>query len=334
MSVSSGADLAVDARGITKSFGETKALNGVDLQVEAGSILGLLGPNGAGKTTTVRVLTTLLKPDGGTVLVGGHDVVRRPAVVRRFIGLTGQYAALDEFQSGRDNLVMISRLTGMNGRRARARADELLSEFDLQEASGRPVRGYSGGMRRRLDLAASLVAHPRILFLDEPTTGLDPRSRNVMWDVIRGLVAGGTTVVLTTQYLEEADQLADNIVVIDHGRAIAKGSPLELKSIVGGAQLEITVSAGSDLHSAAVVLGGFGNGPTTIDSDARQVRVPTDERPRLATSVVQAMLNAEIYLDDCTVRRPSLDDVFLALTGRTTGLPAQAPVPDEAPART
>ncbi|MFJ9008907.1 ATP-binding cassette domain-containing protein [Streptomyces canus] len=317
MSVSPGGDIAISVRGLVKRFGDYEALKGVDLEVPAGSVVGVLGPNGAGKTTTVRVLATLLKPDGGQVLVGGHDVSRDPAAVRRAIGLTGQYAALDEFQGGRDNLVMIGRLAGLRRRAAHERADELLTEFDLVEAAGRPVKGYSGGMRRRLDLAASLVSRPRILFLDEPTTGLDPRSRNVMWDVIRDLVADGTTLFLTTQYLEEADQLADQIVVIDRGRAIAQGTPRELKSILGGAQLEVVVSVGGDLATAALVLGGFGTGPATIDPETRHVQVPVTARPRLATDVVRSLLKSGIELDDCSVRRPSLDDVFLALTGHS-----------------
>ncbi|WP_432133083.1 MULTISPECIES: ATP-binding cassette domain-containing protein [unclassified Streptomyces] len=318
MSVSVGGDTAISVKGLVKRFGDYEALKGVDLDVPTGSVVGVLGPNGAGKTTTVRVLTTLLRPDAGQVLVAGHDVLKNPGGVRRAIGLTGQYAALDEFQSGRDNLVMIGRLAGLPRRAARDRAEELLEEFDLVEASVRPVKGYSGGMRRRLDLAASLVARPRILFLDEPTTGLDPRSRNVMWDVIRDLVADGTTLFLTTQYLEEADQLADQIVVIDRGRTVAKGTPRELKSVLGGAQLEVVVSAGSDPAAAALVLGQFGTGPATIDSATRHVQVPVATRARLATDVVQALHVSGIDLDDCSVRRPSLDDVFLALTGHST----------------
>nr|WP_206441231.1 ATP-binding cassette domain-containing protein [Streptomyces boncukensis] len=311
-----------------KRFGDFEALKGVEFDVPAGTVVGVLGPNGAGKTTTVRVLATLLEPDGGEAVVGGHDVRKDPAAVRRAIGLTGQYAALDEFQSGRDNLVMIGRLSGLGRRAARERSEELLEGFDLAEAAGRPVKGYSGGMRRRLDLAASLVARPRVLFLDEPTTGLDPRSRNVMWDVIRDLVADGTTLLLTTQYLEEADQLADQIVVIDRGVVIAKGTPRELKSVLSGAQLEVAVSAGDDLATAALVLGDFATGPATIDSETRHVRVPVTTRSRLATEVVGALTAAGIDLDDCSIRRPSLDDVFLALTGHTT--PQGADPADEA----
>ncbi|SEG93590.1 ABC-2 type transport system ATP-binding protein [Actinacidiphila yanglinensis] len=319
MTVNAGSDIAISVEGLVKRFGDYEALKGVEFQVPAGSVVGVLGPNGAGKTTTVRVLATLLRPDGGRVLVDGHDVEKDPAAVRRAIGLTGQYAALDEFQPGRDNLVMIGRLAGLGRREAKARAAELLDEFDLVDAADRPVKGYSGGMRRRLDLAASLVARPRILFLDEPTTGLDPRSRNVMYEVIRDLVASGTTLFLTTQYLEEADQLADRIVVIDRGRAIADGTPRELKSVLGGAQLEVVVSPGSDLATAAMVLGGFGAGTATIDSETRHVEVSVAPRPRLATEVVQAMTEVGIALDDCSIRRPSLDDVFLALTGQKTG---------------
>ncbi|MEV6510223.1 ATP-binding cassette domain-containing protein [Streptomyces sp. NPDC051642] len=318
MAVSVRDDIAISVKGLVKRFGDHEALKGVDLEVPAGTVVGVLGPNGAGKTTTVRVLATLLKPDGGDVWVGGYDVRKNPAAVRRTVGLTGQYAALDEFQGGRDNLVMIGRLAGLRRRAAHERAEELLEEFDLVEAAGRPVKGYSGGMRRRLDLAASLVSRPRILFLDEPTTGLDPRSRNVMWEVIRDLVAGGATIFLTTQYLDEADQLADQIVVIDRGETIAKGTPRELKSVLGGAQMEIAVSPGGDLATAALVLGGFGTGPATMDSETRHVRVPVTARPRLATEVVKALLAHGISLDDCSIRRPSLDDVFLALTGRST----------------
>src|SRR6202044_1473845 len=241
---------AIEAEGLVKHYGKTKALNGLDLTVEQGTVYGLLGPNGAGKTTAVRVLATLLRADGGQARVLGHDVASQAAAVRRFIGLTGQYAALDEYLTGRSNLIMIGQLSRLTGKAARRRADELLEQFDLTDAATRAVKTYSGGMRRRLDLAASLIGHPRVLFLDEPTTGLDPNARAMMWDIVRGLAADGTTLLLTTQYLEEADQLAGRVAVIDHGRVIAEGTPRELKSSVGGEELEITLAAGADVEAA------------------------------------------------------------------------------------
>jgi ABC-2 type transport system ATP-binding protein len=306
---------AIEVDGLTKRFGKTEALAGVSLNVPAGTVVGLLGPNGAGKTTTVRVLATLLRPDSGLVRVAGHDVRESPDAVRRAIGLTGQYAALDEFQSGRSNLAMIGRLAGLSRRAAHSRASELLDRFGLTDAAGRAVKTYSGGMRRRLDLAASLVGRPRILFLDEPTTGLDPHSRLVMRDVIRDHVAAGVTLLLTTQYLEEADQLADRIAVIDHGLVIAEGTPDELKATAGASYLAVTVSADSDPDTAADVLAALGTGPVSTGPGERQLRVLADGQPHLATRAVQVMARAGVYLDDCRISRPSLDDVFLILTG-------------------
>src|ERR1700733_6459187 len=248
------AGVAIEAIGLEKSYGPTRALSGLDLVVEEGTILGVLGPNGAGKTTAVRVLTTLLRPDRGTARVAGYDVVTEAALVRREIGLTGQYAALDECLTGRANLVMVGQLGRLSGRQARQRASELLTRFDLADAADRGVKTYSGGMRRRLDLAASLVTRPRVLFLDEPTTGLDPRSRVVTWDAVRGLAADGTTVLLTTQRLDEADQLADRIAVVDQGRVIAEGTSAQLKAKIGGERVQLTIAAGSDLATAGTVL--------------------------------------------------------------------------------
>ena len=327
MPSSEDSSLAVEVDGLTKSFGETQALAGVSLNVPAGTVLGLLGPNGAGKTTTVRVLATLLRPDSGLVRVAGHDVRKSPDAVRRVIGLTGQYAALDEFQSGRSNLVMIGRLAGLTGRAARGRASELLDGFGLAEAGGRAVKTYSGGMRRRLDLAASLVGRPRILFLDEPTTGLDPHSRLVMWDVIRSHVAEGVTLLLTTQYLEEADQLADHIAVIDHGLVVAEGTPDELKAGLGASYLAVTVSAGSDPDVAAEVLAALGTGAVSRGPGERQIHVPAGDQPHLATTAAELLARAGVYLDEARIDRPSLDDVFLTLTGQQGGTAESADTP-------
>ncbi len=306
---------AIEAEGLVKRYGATQALRGLDLMVPEGTILAVLGPNGAGKTTAVRILTTLTKPDAGRAVVAGFDVVRSPDAVRQRVGLTGQYAALDELLTGQENLEMIGRLYHLPRDVARRRAKELLERFDLEDAASRIVKGYSGGMRRRLDLAASLVAAPPILFLDEPTTGLDPRSRLGMWDLIAELVANGTTLLLTTQYLEEADRLADTIVVVDHGRVIARGTAAELKARVGGEHLEVVVSPGSDLTAAARVLAQWGTGGVTINAEARRVSVPVTAIPGLLTRVVQALAEQGVHLDEAAVQRPTLDDVFLALTG-------------------
>jgi ABC-2 type transport system ATP-binding protein len=308
-------NLMIEAHDLHKRFGATVALDGIDLEVPAGAILGVLGPNGAGKTTAVRILTTLSIPDSGTARVAGHDVVSE-AAVQRNIGVTAQDATLDEILTGRENLVMIGRLSGLTRVQARARAGELLEQFDLVDAAARILKEYSGGMRRRLDLAAGLVTRPPVLFLDEPTTGLDPTSRVRMWDVIRGLVAEGVTLLLTTQYLDEADELADRIVVIDHGRVIAGGTAAELKAQVGGARLEVTLS--EPRAEAPAALAPFVTGPVQASHDGRRLRAPVQRSNGLATTVVRALDDAGITVDDVEVHQPSLDDVFFALTGHPT----------------
>ena len=303
----------IEAEELRKRFGTTQALDGLDLEVRAGQVLGVLGPNGAGKTTAVRVLTTLSVPDAGHARVAGFDVVTQADAVRRSIGVTAQSATVDEVLTGRQNLVMIGRLGGLGRRAARTRAGELLDRFGLSDAADRPLGGYSGGMRRRLDLAAGLVNRPPVLFLDEPTTGLDPTSRARMWDVIRGLVADGATLLLTTQYLEEADQLADEIVVIDHGRAIARGTAAELKSQTGGATLHLSFPEPAG-DAALGALSWLVAGEIQLAPGARDLSAPVDARPGLATDVVRALDRARVVVDDVEVRRPSLDDVFFALT--------------------
>jgi oleandomycin transport system ATP-binding protein len=305
---------AIEAEGLVKAFGHVRALDGIDMVAREGSVFGLLGPNGAGKTTAIRVLSTLLRPDAGSASVGGYDVARHPHEVRRLIGLTGQYAAVDELLSGQENLYMIGRLLGLRRSESRRRASELLEAFDLSEAAAKYVKAYSGGMRRRLDLAASLVGRPRFLYLDEPTTGLDPRSRIELWGMIRTLVAEGTTVLLTTQYLEEADRLADEIVVIDRGRVIAAGTPLQLKTRVGGQVLQARPSDPADLPATERILATFagdGDGPY---SDGQQVTVRVHDRSALGRAV-RRLDDEEIGIEDLSLRRPSLDEVFLAVTG-------------------
>ncbi len=305
---------AIRAEGLVKSFGKTRALAGADLSAEAGTVLGVLGPNGAGKTTAVRILTTLLLPDGGHAEVGGYDVVREAHRVRQLIGLTGQYASVDDGLTGTNNLIMIGRLLGLSRPAAKARSTELLSRFDLSEAAGRPVKTYSGGMRRRLDLAASLVGSPQVLFLDEPTTGLDPQARSDVWDMIRVLVADGVTVLLTTQYLDEADQLADDIVVIDHGRVIATGTPDELKAKVGGQVLDVVPADHDRLGDVAAVLASWTGAELTIEPGARQVtaQVPS---AALLPAIVRRLDESGIELAEFSMRKSSLDEVFLTLTG-------------------
>jgi ABC-2 type transport system ATP-binding protein len=305
----------VHAQGLVKSFGRISALTGLDLAVPAGTTMCLLGRNGAGKTTAVRVLTTLLRPDAGTALVAGHDVVADGAAVRRSIGLAGQHTSVDECLTGRANLIMLGRLSRLGRRQARDRAAQVLIALGLDAAAGRPVRGYSGGMRRRLDLAASLLTRPQVLFLDEPTTGLDPASRLALWEIITGLVAGGTTLLLTTQYLEEADRLADRVCVIDGGRVTAEGSPAELKATAGASWLRVTVAACAPLSPVATTLACLAAGPARQLAAGHGLELPVIPRPGLVADAVLAMEAAGIRADDISVRTPSLDDVFLALTG-------------------
>jgi oleandomycin transport system ATP-binding protein len=305
---------AIETHGLVKRFGKTTALAGVDLSARTGSVLGLLGPNGAGKTTAVRILATLLRPDGGSATVSGYDVVRDAHQVRQLIGLTGQYASVDEGLSGTNNLIMIGRLLGLSRSGARARAGELLMRFELTDAAGRSAKTYSGGMRRRLDLAASLVSRPRVLYLDEPTTGLDPHSRNEVWGMIRQLVTDGTTVLLTTQYLEEADQLAHDIAVIDHGTVIATGTPDELKASAGRQVLEVTPASRADLGAAAELLEVLTGSAPTVAAESGQVSVQV-EGGRTLPEVVRAFDDRSIELAEFALRRASLDEVFLALTG-------------------
>lgn len=304
---------AIEAIDLVKDFGANRAVDGVSFTVPQGAVLGLLGPNGAGKTTTVRMMTTLSEPTSGTARVAGYDVRTQPDMVRRNMGLTGQAATVDELLTGRENIRMIGGLYGIGRRQLKQLGDRLLEQFDLVDAADRPVRAYSGGMRRRLDLAVSLIAAPPALFLDEPTTGLDPRSRSDLWEVLRDLVAGGTTVLLTTQYLEEADQLADDIVVIDHGRIIAKGTPLQLKQQAGNASLVVTVSHAADLPAARELLSRSG-AEVHVDVGARQLTAAADDIAEL-TRVANWLQDNAIEVDDIGLSRPSLDDVFLSLTG-------------------
>jgi ABC-2 type transport system ATP-binding protein len=309
---------AIEAKGLVKHYGTTRALYGFDLVVPAGTGYGLLGPNGAGKTTAVRVFATLLRPDGGRARVQGRDVVTEAAEVRRRIGLTGQYAALDEYLTGRANLIMIGQLSRLTASAARRRADEMLERFNLTDAASRAVKTYSGGMRRRLDLAASLIGYPSVLFLDEPTTGLDPSARAMTWEIVRELADGGTTLLLTTQYLEEADQLARRVAVIDGGAVIAEGPPEQLKSSVGGEHLEVTLAAGADVEAAIIAVKPFAIGSIQPDEDGRRLSVPVAAAEGLTTRVVRALDAAGVPVNDVTAQRASLDDVFLSLTGHAS----------------
>jgi ABC-2 type transport system ATP-binding protein len=307
---------AILVEGLVKSFGEVRALRGIDLSVPRGTVLGVLGPNGAGKTTAVRILTTLLRPDGGRALVEGRDVVREAAAVRRLIGLSGQSAAIQEELTGRENLEIVGRLYHLGKATSRTRAVELLNQFDLADAADRTAKTYSGGMQRRLDLAASLVGWPKVLFLDEPTTGLDPRSRLGMWEIIRSLAAGGTTLLLTTQYLDEADELADEIVVIDHGQVIAAGTSEELKGRIGGDVIEFTVPDRDRLSDAAASIASLGEGEPHVDKETGVINLGVGGRGSDALiDAVRSLDAAGIQTHGLGLRRPSLDDVFLALTG-------------------
>jgi ABC-2 type transport system ATP-binding protein len=313
---------AITAEGLVKIYktrkSEVRALDGIDLEVEEGTVLGLLGPNGAGKTTAVRILATLLKPDAGRATVAGFDVARDPDAIRRIIGLSGQYAAVDENLTGSENLWLFGRLYQLRSDEAKRRADELLEQFELVDARDRVVKTYSGGMRRRLDLASALIGRPRLLILDEPTTGLDPRSRLGMWDVIRGLVREGVTLLLTTQYLEEADELADAIAVVDHGKIIARGTSDQLKSQVGGERIEVIIRDREALPRAREVLARECGEEPTLDEHTRKLTVPAHGGVQTLISIVRDLDGASIHIDDIGLRRPTLDDVFLALTGHLT----------------
>ncbi|WP_327155028.1 ATP-binding cassette domain-containing protein [Streptomyces tubercidicus] len=306
---------AIYAEGLVKTFGDVRALDGVDLDVPEGTVLGMLGPNGAGKTTAVRVLTTLLQPDRGKAVVAGIDVLAHPDKVRHSIGLSGQFAAVDEYLTGRENLMMVGRLYQMSGRDAKRRATELLERFHLGDAADRTAKTYSGGMRRRLDLAAALVVSPPVMFMDEPTTGLDPRNRQGLWDVIQELVAGGTTLLLTTQYLEEADRLAHDICVVDHGKVIARGTSDQLKARTGGERVEVVVHAPEHLTAADEVLRGYAKGEGTVEPHTRKLTIPVTGGAKLLAEVIRELDLRGVEIDDIGLRRPTLDDVFISLTG-------------------
>ncbi|MFE5337588.1 ATP-binding cassette domain-containing protein [Isoptericola sp. NPDC056573] len=305
---------AIEAEGLVKTFGDNRAVDGVDLEVATGTVYGVLGPNGAGKTTTIRMLATLLRPDAGRASVFGHDVSREPFVVRQLIGVTGQYASVDETLSATENLLLFCRLNGLKGSAATRRTRDLLEEFSLTDAAARPLKNFSGGMRRRLDLAASLIAQPPLLFLDEPTTGLDPRTRAQMWDTIRRLVATGSTVLLTTQYLDEADQLADRIAVIDRGRVVAEGTADELKSSVGQQSLQLALVRPDDAPAAQVAVQEVLGVAATVSPEARRLTVPVAD-PARVTDLLVRLRGAGIDLDGLSMDKPTLDEVFLTLTG-------------------
>ncbi|MCB8902769.1 MULTISPECIES: ATP-binding cassette domain-containing protein [unclassified Streptomyces] len=311
---------AIYAEGLVKTFGDVRALDGVDLDVPEGTVLGLLGPNGAGKTTAVRVLTTLLQPDSGRAVVAGIDVLKDPDEVRRRIGLSGQFAAVDEYLTGRENLQMVGQLYQMRAKDAKVRADELLERFNLADAADRTAKTYSGGMRRRLDLAAALVVSPPVMFMDEPTTGLDPRNRQGLWEVIKELVAGGTTLLLTTQYLEEADHLAHDICVVDHGKVIARGTSDQLKAQTGGERVEVVVHESGMIGDARDVLArygieGIGHGEVSVEDHTRKLTVPVAGGAKLLAEVIRDLDAVGVEIDDIGLRRPTLDDVFISLTG-------------------
>ncbi|WP_419995929.1 ATP-binding cassette domain-containing protein [Streptomyces boninensis] len=309
-------ETAVLAEGLQKRYGEKRALDGFDLAVPYGTVYGLLGPNGAGKTTAVRILSTLVRLDGGRATVGGFDVASRPGDVRRKIGLAGQYAAVDEILTGRQNLEMFGRLFHLGAKRARQRATELLEQFELTEAADKGAKTYSGGMRRRLDLASSMILAPDVLFMDEPTTGLDPRGRGEVWDAVRGLVAQGTTVLLTTQYLDEADKLADRIAVIEHGRTIADDTPAGLKDRVGGDRIEVVVADAEQVPDAVKAVGRVADVEPDIDLEELRVQAPVNDRVAALTEVARTLQEDGVGVEDIALRRPTLDDVFLRLTGR------------------
>jgi ABC-2 type transport system ATP-binding protein len=317
--LNSSSALAIEASGLVKVFGKTRAVDGVDLAVRTGSVYGFLGPNGAGKTTTIRILATLLRPDAGSARVLGHDIVREADAVRSRVSLTGQFASVDEELTGAENLILLARLLGYSRAQSKERAEELLDAFGLTDAADRQVKKYSGGMRRRLDIAASIVITPDLMFLDEPTTGLDPRSRNQVWDIVRALVGEGTTVLLTTQYLDEADQLADRIAVIDHGRVIAEGTSGELKASIGGDRIDVVVRSAGEVPTAAKIVGRVCVADPEIERDARRVSAPVGDRVATLTEVVRALDDAGLAAEDIGLRRPTLDDVFLRLTGHRAG---------------
>jgi ABC-2 type transport system ATP-binding protein len=312
-------DPTIEASGLDKCFGRTQALDGLELMAEPGQVVAVLGPNGAGKTTFVRAVATLLRPDAGTLRVAGHDVRRNPEAVRRTIGLAGQYAAVEPAMTGRENLEMVARLFGRGRREARASAGAVLEQLGLTEAAGRLARTYSGGMRRKLDLGASLVGAPRLLLLDEPTTGLDPRSRIELWDAIRGLVERGTDVLLTTQYLDEADNLASHIVIVDHGRAVAAGTPAELKRRVGGNVIEVHVRRREDLDKVGAALRGLDHGEAQIDGATRRVRVGVEAGTDRLMAAMRSLEALGVEIEDMALRHPKLDEVFLAVTGQALG---------------
>ena len=335
-----GAEPVIEAKALRKRYGDTAALDGLDLAVDAGTVCGIIGPNGAGKTTAVRILATLLRADSGRARVAGFDVARQPTQVRAHIGLVGQQTSLDEVLSGHQNLTMFGRLHHLPAAAARCRADDLLDRFALGDTGRKPVAEYSGGMRRRLDLAASLIRAPEVLFLDEPTTGLDPAGRTEVWDAVRHLVAAGTTVVLTTQYLEEVDQLADTVHVIERGQVIAAGSPDDLKARAGGDRIDVVVADADQVPAAAVAVAGATGAEVEVDTGHRRISAPVTDRTAALTAVVTSLRDAGVVADDIALRRPTLDEVFIQLTGRRAGRdpgvdPArEGPGADPAPART